>query len=258
MSSNGFGRRPGITRQSLQSVQAEPATSGESGRSRFSLPMPVRGLLIGFATVGLLLAVYVASMKGFGRALDQHWETNVGYPGVEDAYRRSAGAGSDKLLEQVHNDCKSRSDFVGRNTPKTHADVMSADAMIIGESVTYLSCLAREKPARFCTKAHRTHLLAAVRDYYRLKGKMREEHVLMNSGPFAVNRNALMGGPTRETFPSTSPLALESDPRVIDAFKALVIGGYVTRRDLVGATGGWPNDLDLVLRGVEPRQKGCA
>ena len=53
-------------------------------------------------------------------------------------------------------------------------------------------------------------------------------------------------------------MALESDPSVAAALKALVTGGYVPRRDLVGATGGWPSDLDLVLRGVEPKQKGCA
>ena len=72
------------------------------------------------------------------------------------------------------------------------------------------------------------------------------------------NRNALIGVPTREIIPTTSPMAAESDPRIVGAFKALVSSGYVTRRELVSATGGWPNDLDLVLRGVEPKQKGCA
>jgi hypothetical protein len=251
----GFGRRQAIPRESLKTMQAAPAGNGRSG---FPVPAPVRGLLIGFGIVGLLFAVHVATMKGFGRALDRHWAENAGYPGVEDAYRRSAGAGSDKLLEQVHNDCKSRSDFVGRNRPNTRAEVMSGDDVILGRSVTYLSCLANEKPARFCEAPHRSHLFAAIKDHYRLKAKMREEHVLMNSGPFAATRNALIGGPTREMFPTTSPMAAESDPRVIGALKPLIVGGYVTRRDLISATGGWPNDFDLVLRGVEPKQKGCA
>jgi hypothetical protein len=250
--SNGFGRRQPSPRTIL------PSGAGPAGRSGFSLPTSVKGLLIGFGVVGLLFAIHVVTMKGFGRALDRHWAEDVGYPGVEDAYKRSAGAGSDKLLEQVHNDCKSRSDFVGRNVPKKHADVMSSDEIIVGRSVTYLSCLAYEKPVRFCQAQHRGHLFAAVRDHYRLKAKMREEQVLMNAGPFAANRNALIGGPTRELIATTSPMASESDPRIIDAFKALVVGGYLTRRELVGATGGWPNDLDLVLRGVEPKQRGCA
>jgi hypothetical protein len=58
-------------------------------------------------------------------------------------------------------------------------------------------------------------------------------------------------------LPTTATMALESDPRVIDAFKALVGGGYVTSRELVNATGGWPSDLDLVLRDVKPARKGC-
>ena len=65
-------------------------------------------------------------------------------------------------------------------------------------------------------------------------------------------------GPTRETMPTTATMALESDPRVIDAFKSLVGGGYMTSRELENATGGWPSDLDLVLRGVKPTRKGCA
>ena len=92
-------------------------------------------------------------MKGFGRVLDRHWSQNVGYPGVEDAFKRSGN--TDKLLERVHNDCKSRSDFVGRNKPTSRDDVISGDDIILGRTVTYLSCLANEQPARFCQAPHR-------------------------------------------------------------------------------------------------------
>lgn len=255
--SNGFGRRQTITREGLRAIQgAEPSreSGGSGGGFSFSLPRPMLGLLVGVAVVGLLYGTHVAAMKGFGRALDRHWSENVGYPGVEDAYERSGSP--DKLLEQVHNNCKSQSDFVGRNRPKTRADVMSADDMIIGTAVTYLTCLANEQPKRFCQPPHRTHLFAAVKDYYRLKAKIREEQVLMNSGPFAANRTMLTG-PAREAVPTGAAMAQASDPRVIAALKALVSGGYVTGRDLVGAAGGWPSDLELFLRGVEPKQRGC-
>jgi hypothetical protein len=255
--SNGFGRRPVINREGLKSIQQEPAVAqGDSEGASLSLPKPVLGLLLGFGVIALLFGTHVAAMKGFGRALDQHWAQNVGYPEVDDAFKRSGSA--DRLLEQVHNNCKSQSDFVGRNTPHTMNDVVSADGISIGRAVTYLSCLATENPARFCQALHRGHLLAAVKDYYRLKAKMREEQVFMNAGPFAANRNALMGGPSREAFPSTSPLTLESDTRVIVAMKALVAGGYLSRRELIGATGGWPNDLEVALRGGGPKQRGCA
>jgi hypothetical protein len=251
--SNGFGRRPPITREILRAIQ-----TGASDRSGFSLPTPVKGLLIGFGVVGFLLAVHVAAMKGFGRALDRHWVENAGYPGVDDAYKRTVAAGSDKLLDQIHNNCKSRSDFVGRHRPRTYAEVMSADEIAMGRAVTYLSCLAYERPARFCEARHRTHLFAAIKDYYRLKARVREERAFMNASPFAAERNALVGVPTRKIIPTTSPMAAASDPRIVGALKALVSSGFVSRRELVSATGGWPNDLDLVLRSVEPKQKGCA
>jgi hypothetical protein len=53
--SNGFSRRQPITRETLQALQ-----TGEPGRSGFSLPTPVKGLLIGFGVVGFLLAVHGA------------------------------------------------------------------------------------------------------------------------------------------------------------------------------------------------------
>jgi hypothetical protein len=252
----GFGRRPAVTRESLQAVQ-QTATSGGSGSSFFVSPLwgQIRGILIGVGILAAMYGVYVWMMKEFGRGLDQHWATNVGYPDVEDAFKRTAS--KDVELERVHNDCKSRSDFIGRNKPRTMADVVSADGITIGRAVTYVSCLATENPARFCQPAHRSHLVAAVRDYYRLMAKMRDERVLMNASPFAANRNALMGIPSREMLPTTQPPGAESDPRVIDALKALIANGYLTRRDLAAMSGGMPTDLELALRGVEPKRKGC-
>jgi hypothetical protein len=218
------------------------------------LPASV-GLLVGFGIVSLLFAVNVAAMKGFGRALDRHWTENVGYPGVEDAFKRAGS--TDKLMEQVHNDCKSRSDFVGRERlPKRGEAMMSVDDTFLGRAAVYLSCVANSQPERFCQAAHRKHLFASVKDYYRLKGKVREEQIFSRQGPFAAQRDILMG-PTRETIPTTTTMALESDPRVIEALKALVRGGYVTSRELESATGGWPSDLDVVLRDVKPARKGC-
>jgi hypothetical protein len=256
--SDSFGRRPPATREALRSDQAAPdsvAADGNGpvdGNSR--LRKPLIGLLAGFGIVGFLFATHVAAMKGFGRALDRHWSENVGYPDIEDAFKRTGSA--DKLLERVHNDCKSRSDFVGRNPPQIPADVMSADDIILGQASTYLTCIASEQPARFCQAPHRTHLFAVVKDYFRLKGKVREEQVMANAAPFGITRNMMMG-PSRETIPTTSAMMLASDPRVIAALRTLVTGGYVSRRDLLGSTGGWPSDLDLALRDVEPKRKGC-
>lgn len=50
----------------------------------------LRAVLIGVGIVFFLGATYTVAMKGFGRALDRHWSENVGYPGVEDAYKRDS------------------------------------------------------------------------------------------------------------------------------------------------------------------------
>lgn len=249
--SGTFGQRPGVTRDGLKAIQDASELDRQGG---FALLRPLLGLLGGFAIVGFLLANHVVAMKGVGSALDQHWAQNVGYPEVDDAYKRSGSA--DKPLERVHNDCKSRSDFVGRNRPKSHADLMSADATSIGQAVTYLSCLASAEPARFCKAPHRAHLLAAVKDYYRLKSKMREEDWMQNAGPFAASR--AFGKTGRDDGQVNAPLTKEADAAIVHALKALVVGGYIPRRDLVNAPAGWPNDLDTALRDAEPKRKGCA
>lgn len=249
-----FGRRPSITPDSLKSLQAaSDCADGGSGEQGRSLSRPVKGMLAGFAAVGILLASHVAMMSGFGRLLDQHW-SNGGFPETGDAFKRTAAP--DKLLEQVHNNCLSQSDFVGRNAPKSSADLMSGDGIAVGRAVTYLTCLAGEQPKRFCDKSHRLHLFATLKDYYRLKEKIREDRWMQNGGPFAASRP--FGGPERETFATTAAAAQETDPRVIGLLKRLVAGGYVSRADLFAAVRGWPNDLDLALRDVEPKQKGCA
>ena len=66
-------------------------------------------------------------------------------------------------------------------------------------------------------------------------------------------------GPERETFPSTTlQRSLDTDPRIVSSLKFLISSGYWSRSDLVEATDDFPTDLAVALRGVEPKQKGCA
>jgi hypothetical protein len=70
MSTNGSGRRPGITRHGLQTIQRISSKTGRSGGSDgSSLLDRLRGILIGLGIIGLMVAVYLSTMKGFGRAL---------------------------------------------------------------------------------------------------------------------------------------------------------------------------------------------
>jgi len=230
------------------------------GRSFFKAPLIGLGsIVIGVGVVFLLAAVYVVGMKGFGKALDRHWAENVGYPGVEDAYKRIGRA--DAALEKIHNGCKSRSDFVrldkGQRGALEGFDGLYSGEAALATAAFYLSCLTVENPARFCEPAHRAHLIAALKDYYRLMGRVREERVMSTSSPFAMERNALVGVPGREQRATTPPPSAQTDERVVSGLRKLISNGYLSRSDLAPVLGP-PGDLDLALRGAEPRRTGCA
>src|SRR5262245_47388038 len=120
-SNHGFGKRKPEERKPYVSPDGPPPKSkgGQMGgldvASIAVTPVgrssggAMSSILFGLTIVACLVGGYVVMMKGFGRALDQHWRENVGYPGIEDAYKRTAGG--DVSLERIHNDCKSRSDF---------------------------------------------------------------------------------------------------------------------------------------------------
>ncbi len=233
-----YGQRPGITRQSLQAIQGPPEEYGESFGS--AIWGQWRGVLAGLAVIGVVVGGYFAMTKNVGRVIDRFWTDSAALPGVEDAYKRSGfadGNTKDLLLEQVHNECKARSEHTARSQLRADA----TDSFTLVKQVTYLSCLASERPNRFCQAGHRSHLLMSVRDYYKLKGRMRDER-------------APGKAPAVAAF---SAVPTESDPRVLEALQALVLKGYIARRDLVGAASGWPNDLEASLAGVDPKQRGC-
>jgi hypothetical protein len=263
----GFGRRKPAERQAYVSPAGTTASAKRgqtAGLDISSIPVaPVGGssgalggVLFGLAIVGCLIGGYVVMMKGFGRALDTHWRENVGYPGIEDAYKRTAGG--DVSLERIHNDCKSRSDFVRLNRSRTQTfDGPGLDGLFGGEAALnqaayYVSCLTGEQPERFCQQVHRTHLITALKDYYRLMGRARW---MLSGNPFSAPR--VFGGPSREAIPTTQTPSAQTDERVVAGLRTLLQGGYLSRRDLSPVMGA-PGDLDIALKGVEPRRSGCA
>jgi hypothetical protein len=218
------------------------------------------GILVGIGIVVFLYAVHVVAMKGFGRALDQHWQQNFGYPDIESAYHRTARR--DAGLDEAHNHCKARSDFVQLG-PAERSALEGFDGLYSGETALaraalYLSCLTAQKPARFCGPAHKAHLTAALSDYYRLMAQVREERYLQTTSPFAVERGMLISPPGGGRFGATqAPPSAKTDPRVIDGLRALIVGGYVTRRDIEAWFAVRSTDLPDRLRGVEPGKANC-
>jgi len=255
---HGFGRRKPVQRDD---VVANPSPSLANVAAHIRAPS---GALFGglFKGVGFLLlvaAVYVAAMKGFGRALDQHWRTNVGFPDVEAAYQRNGPA--DATFEAAHNDCKSRSDFAGldkrsRRAFEGYMD-LSAGENQLAKAALYVSCLTAHQPARFCQPAHRSHLSAALQDYYKLMARVREERMMAMSGPFAGEKAMLMGTPGARAAVGPMP-SEKTDARIVAGLRDLIEQGYLARRDLSGMFGSMPGDLETALHGVAPKRQGCA
>jgi hypothetical protein len=127
----------------------------------------------------------------------------------------------------------------------------------LAKAAFYVSCLSVEKPARMCQASHRAHLIAALKDYYKLMGKVREERFMSTSGPFAAQRMALMRPASRERGSAPPPPSARSDERLVNGLRALNAEGYLSRRDLEPVMGR-PGDLDVALSGVEPKRAGCA
>jgi hypothetical protein len=248
---NGFGRR--------RPASKPPSSAGDSPRFENLFFGHLRGFLLGFGIICFLGAVYFVAMKGFGRALDQHWRENVGYPGIEDTYARSGRA--DATLEAVHNDCKSRSDFVRLDRNQRLAlegfDGLYSGETALAKAADYISCLTTRQRERFCNAAHRAHLVTALNDYYKLMFKVREERLFVTSNPFWTEKAALLGIPGGTLRNMDRPPSAQSDQRVVDGLKALIVDGYLSRRSLGGFFGGLPGDLDTAMHGVEPKHRAC-
>ena len=262
-SEKSFGRRGAKQPQPVTAATASnPASrlASLAAIARSPLGKQLGGILVGVGILLFLQAVYIVSMKGFGRALDQHWQQNFGYPGIEDAYHRTARR--DATLEEVHNNCKARTDFVQLG-PAERSALEGFDGLYSGETALekaalYLSCLTAQKPARFCQSAHRAHLAAALSDYYKLMAKVREERYLQTTSPFSVERGMLINPPVGGQFGATkAPPSAQTDPRVIDGLRALIIDGYITRRDIEGWFASLSTDLQGSLRGVEAKKVTC-
>ena len=55
------------------------------------------------------------------------------------------------------------------------------------QHAAFIDCLITDSPRRFCQPEHRAHLAGAVRDYFRLRMRVREEW-MMARNPFGAPR----------------------------------------------------------------------
>jgi hypothetical protein len=205
MRAKQFGQRTeGITREGLrniQGVQFERTEDGDSNEGASKL----RKMVFWIGAAALLIGIYVGT-RGSGQGLSQYWKKNGG--AVADEIYVPIGA-KDVVLDQVNKTCKSRGDATSGGPAR--------------KAATYVACLAAENPKRLCQATHRTHFIAAMRNYYRMQAQSRET-------------------------------TIRAEPQVAEALKAVITNGHIPRRDIIAAG---PSDLETLLRGAEPKRSGC-
>lgn len=206
MRAKQFGQRTeGITREGLRNIQNirfERTDDDETHQGSSKL----RRMVFWIGAGALMIGIYVGT-KGSGQNLPQFWKKNNNTAAVDEVYV-PIGA-KDVFLDQANKACRSRGEAAGGGA--------------VGKAVAYVVCLAGENPRRLCQAAHRTHFIAAVRNYYKMQTQTREP-------------------------------AIRTDPQVAEALKGIITSGYIPRRDIVAAG---PSDLDGALRGVDASKAGC-
>ena len=200
-----FGQRTeGITREGLRNIPGvtfEQLGDDNSNGSASKL----RRMVFWIGAAALLIGIYVGT-RGSGQGLSQYWKTNGGT--VADEIYVPIGA-KDVFLDQANKTCSSRGDATAGGP--------------VRKASTYVACLAAENPKRLCQATHRTHFIAAMRNYYRMQAQSRET-------------------------------TIRTDPQVAAALKAVIANGHIPRRDIIAAG---PSDLEAALRGAEPARSGC-
>jgi hypothetical protein len=135
-----------------------------------------------------------------------------------------------------------------------YVNIWVGEQQLEKHAAAFIDCLMTTQPARFCEAEHRAHLAGAIRDYFRLRMRVREEWMMARHNPFGAAQTGLMPLPGSQGISARFP-SERTDPDIIAGLRRLITDGYLTRADL-GA--GWfsrmPGDLEEQLKGVDVRQ----
>jgi hypothetical protein len=264
----GFGRRTPARNAPLPHANPGPAQPAGTGPAEPDGPClvdlltsrgvkQIGGVLVGVAIVFAVITLYVNGMKSAGRALDRQWAENAGYPTLDQQpTRANAPATEDK----VRNACLARAKGAGLNRAMDRALDYFTNIRVgenqIEQHAAFINCLVTEQPSRLCQAEHSSHLAGALRDYFRLQRRVREEWMMARS-PMSATSAGLAPWPGRQGVSTQYP-SERTDPRIVNGLKSLIVAGYLTPADL-GA--GWfsrmPGDLDEQLKGVEAKKRSC-
>ncbi len=219
----------------------------------------IGGILLGVAIVFGIITFYVSGMKMAGRALDRQWAENAGYPALDNPPASRTDAGS--TYNELRTTCKARADKV--QLSRAMRDELELFVNIrVGEvhverHVEFIDCLMTSLPGRFCQAEHRAHLVDAIRTYFRLRMRVREEWAMMRNNPFSASGVGLVRRPGSDGISARYP-SERTDPRIIAGLTTLITDGYLTRADLgAGMFSRMPGDLEELLKGVERKNRSC-
>ena len=254
---NGFGRRTPLRDNPVRQPEPGPAEPAETaGPSLIDLltsrgMKQIGGILAGVVIVFVVITLYVNGMKSAGRALDKQWAENAGYPALDQ--RANAPATDDKLRTA----CLATAKRAGLNRAMNN-ELDYFTSIRVGENqleqhAAFIDCLITEQPRRLCQAEHRAHLAGALRDYFRLRTRVREEWLMARSPPSM----GLVARPGQHGVSAQYP-SERTDPRIASGLRSLIESGYLTPADLgAGFLSRMPGNLDEHLKGVEPKKKSC-
>jgi hypothetical protein len=250
-----FGRR------GPQHDDAAPAEPSPLTFIRSPLVKKLAGIGVGIALVLAAIALGNDHMKRKGKALADQWAQNVGYPELDsDASRRHRDASS--TYPEIRRACRARADTAGLSRSQNMA-LEAFEGAMVGENelvrhAAFIDCLMSEMPSRLCQSEHKAHLLDAIRAYYRLRTKVREEWALTAAAPFAGMRVALTNLPGGSHVTTILP-SKHTDPRIVAGLTRLIEDGYLSQRDFRGAflDSSIPRELRNAIKSVERKAQRC-
>ena len=264
-----FGRRSAAPRNTVHPMP--PAGASQAGNSNGGDSTglgsvlnsrgirQIGGVVIGFAIAFGIVTFYINGMKMAGRALDDRWAENAGYPALDNPPARRTDAGA--TYNELRTSCKARADKVdlprAMNLELDYFVNIRVGELNVEQHAEFIDCLMTTLPGRFCRAEHKAHLVDAIRTYFRLRTRVREEWAMMRNNPMGATAMGLMPMPGRDGITARYP-SERTDPRIIAGLTTLIADGYLTRADLgAGMFGRIPGDLEDALKGVERKNRSC-
>ena len=164
---------------------------------------------------------------------------------------------------ELRTTCKARADKVAAQprddaTSSTISSNIRVGEVHVERHADFIDCLMTSLPGRFCQAEHRAHLVDAIRTYFRLRMRVREEWAMTRNNPFSASRRwACADCRARDGITARYP-SERTDPRIVAGLTTLIAEGYLTRADL-GARHVQPHARRSrrPLKGVERKNRAC-